>query len=326
MHRLVKLLSLVLFCCTANSGFAQAPAKTFKVGIINIGAAATPSNTFDAFLKGMNELGYSEGKNLIVERLSAEGRSDRLPALAAGLVKSKVDVIFAPNTPTVIAARQATSTTPIVFAVTADPVGDKLVASLQRPGGNITGLTIVSGELVAKRLELLAESFPKVARFGFLYSLTTPGRVFQVTEAKRAAKKLGKELFLEEAPRAENLERAFENLRKQRVTALLVHDNPVFYLHRKRIAEFAAKEGWPAMFGTVDYAEAGGLISYGASYPDLFRRAAAYVDKILKGAKPGDLPVEQPTVFELVVNQKTAKAMGISIPRSILVRADKVIE
>jgi putative ABC transport system substrate-binding protein len=323
---LVRLLAISAFACAANTSLAQTPAKTFRVGYLSASSVAASGHLIDAFVKGMNELGYTEGKNLVIEQRWAEGRNERLPALAAELVKSKVDVIFAPSTPAVIAARQATSTMPIVFATAADPIGDKFVSSLQRPGGNVTGLTIISGELVAKRVELLTEAFPKASRIGFLYVAVTPSRAFQLSEAKRAADRLGKELFLEEAPRAEDLERAFEKLRKKRTTALLVHDNSVFFLHRRRVAELVAKEGWPAMFGTKDYAEAGGLMSYGASYAELYRRAASYVDKILKGAKPGDLPVEQPTVFELVVNQKTAKAMGISIPRSILVRADKVIE
>jgi putative tryptophan/tyrosine transport system substrate-binding protein len=317
---------MAVFACTAGVVLAQAPAKKFRIGFLNTSTIATSSHHHDVFVKSLSELGYTEGKNLIIERRWADGRHDRLPALAAELVKSNVDVIFAPNTPAVIAARQAASNMPIVFAVAADPVGDKFVASLQRPGGNITGLTIISGELVAKRLELLSETFPKASRFGFLYSLTTPGRAFQPAEAKRAAARLGKELFLEEVPRADDIEQALEKLRGQRIDALIVNENPVFYTHRARIVQFVSKAKLPAMYGTGDYVNSGGLISYGANYADLYRRAASYVDRILKGAKAGDLPVEQPTVFELVVNQRTAKAMGVSIPRSILVRADKVIE
>ena len=325
-RRLAKLLSLVVFCCAAVAGNAQTPAKLFRVGILQAGTVASGGHLTNAFVKGMNELGYTEGKNLVIELRWGEGRNDRLTAFANEMVKARIYVIFATSTPAVIAAKQATGATPIVFAVAADPIGDKFVASLQRPGGNITGLTIISGELVAKRLELLSEAFPKVSRIGFLYFATTPSRAFQLTEAKRAADRLGKELFLEEAPRAEEIERAFENLRNKRVEALLVHDNNLFFLHRKRVAELVAKAGWPAMYGTKDYAEAGGLISYGANYADLYRRAASYVDKILRGAKPADLPVEQPTVFELVVNLKTAKALGIAIPQSVLLRADELIQ
>jgi putative ABC transport system substrate-binding protein len=307
----------------ASACLAQAPPKVHRIGILATGIA---QHLIDAFLKGMNDLGYVEGKNLVIERRWTKGRDERYPALARELVEARVDVIFATNPFSARAAREVSSTTPIVFAGIADPVGDKFVASLQRPGGNLTGLTIISGDLAAKRFELLMQAFPKAARVGLLLHSAAASGAIYLAETKRAAERFGKVLAIEEVQREEDLGRAFDNLRKQGIDALVVNESPVLFRNRKRITELATKAQWPTMFGEQSYVEAGGLISYGASYSDQFRRAASYVDKILKGAKPGDLPVEQPTVFELAVNLKAAKAMGITLPRSLVGRADIVIE
>jgi putative ABC transport system substrate-binding protein len=319
------LLGFAVFWGAAGLAFAQAPAKAARIGVL-ANLAGANAHMFDAFFKGLGEHGYVEGRNLIVERRSYESKIEGLPALSEELVKAKVDVIFAPTTVEVRSAKAAGATMPIVFAVSADPVGEKFVASLRRPGGNITGLTIISGELVAKRIDLLAQAFPKASRLGFLVSSQTTSGAEQVEEAKRATARLGKELVLEHVRRDQDLDGAIENLRRQRIDALLISESVIAFRRRARIAELVAKAGWPAMYGEKSFAEAGGLISYGPNYADLFRRAAGHVAKILKGAKPGDLPVEQPTVFELAVNLKAAKAMGVTLPRSLVGRADHVIE
>jgi putative ABC transport system substrate-binding protein len=323
----LRAIAGFLAMAIASACLAQAPAKVHRVGILATGIA---QHLIDAFLKGMNDLGYVEGKNLVIERRWTKGRDERYPALARELVEARVDVIFATNPSSVRAARGASTTTPIVFANISDPVGDKFVASLQRPGGNLTGLTIISSDLAAKRFELLTQALPKAARVGLLFhsSVTPipPSVAIYLAETKRAAERFGKVLAIEEVQREEDLGRAFDNLRKQGIDALIVAENPVLLRNRNRITELATKAQWPTMFGERNYVEAGGLISYGASYSDQFRRAASYVDKILKGAKPGDLPVEQPTVFELAVNLKAAKAMGITLPRLVVGRADIVIE
>ncbi len=304
---------------------AQQAGKVYRIGFLSPVAPTTAPTWDEAFRQGLRELGYVEGRNIAIEYRWAEDKYERLPDLAAELVRLKVDVIVAVAV-AARAAKQATSTIPIVFAVVGDPLGDKLVASLARPGGNITGLTTIAGELIGKQLELLKETAPQVSRVAVLQNLGTPSHPRWVREAAGAARALGVQLRALEVRRSKDLDAAFTAITGERADALLVLPDAMFVNHRARIADFAAKSRLPSVYGLREHAEAGGLISYAANRPDILRRAATYVDKILKGAKPADLPVEQPTRFELVINLKTAKALGLTIPQSILICADQVIQ
>ncbi len=283
---------------------------------------------FDAFRQALRELGWVEGQNIVIDYRSAEGRLDRLPDLAAELVRLKVDIIVAEGTQGVAAAKNATETIPIVMiAGSADPVGLGFIASLARPGGNVTGLSYSVGpEIAGKGLGLLREIVPKVRRVAILSNPANPVQSLFIRELKVAARSLGVQLQLLEARGPDEFDGAFAAMAKERVGALLVVDDSMFIFYRTRLADLAARSRLPAAYGNRADVEAGGLMSYGPSLRDVFRRAATYVDKILKGAKPGDLPVEQPTKFELVINLKTAKALGLTIPPSVLVRADHIIE
>jgi putative ABC transport system substrate-binding protein len=273
------------------------------------------------FMEGLRELGWIEGRNIVIERRYAEENHDRLQNLAAELVRLKVDVIVAGDSLAIPAAKQATRAIPIVMTVSGNPVGSGYVASLARPGGNITGLTNVAPDLVGKRLELLKEAVPGISRVAVLGTPNSPGK-----EIPHAARALNVRLQVLKVQKPAEFERAFEAAKEERAEALMVLPSPMTNRYRKRIVNLAARNRLPAMYALAEYAEVGGLMSYGPSIPDLQRRAAVYVDKILKGAKPADLPVEQPTRFELVINQKTAKQIGLTIPPSLLVRADKIIE
>jgi len=268
-----------------------------------------------------------EGQNIAIEYRWAEGRFERLPDLAAELVRLKVDVIVSVVTQASLAAKNATRTIPIVMVAAGDPLGSGLVASLARPGGNVTGPSSMYAELAGKQLELLKETVPKVSRVAVLWNPANAvwqAQMLRATEV--AARALGLQLQLLEARGPDELEGAFAAMTRERASALLVQVDVIFALHARRLADLAAKRHLPAMYGSREHVEAGGLMSYAPNIPDLFRRAATYVDKILKGAKPADLPVEQPTRFELIINLKTAKALGLTIPPSLLVRADQVIE
>ena len=280
----------------------------------------------EAFRQGLRELGYVEGRNISIESRSAEGKDDRLPALAADLVRSKVDVIVTLGGAATQAAQQATRTIPIVMSLVNDPVGSGLVASLARPGGNVTGLTVISPDLLGKRLELLKEVVPKVSRVALLRNPDNPADAAMLREVEAAARALGVRLQTLEARNHQEIERAFAAMIRERAGALLILPDGIFLTQRRQIAELAAKGRLPSIMGTSDYPAAGGLMAYGANYRDLVRRAATFVDKILKGAKPADLPVEQPTTFELIINLKTAKALGLTISQSLLGRADQVIQ
>jgi putative ABC transport system substrate-binding protein len=306
------------------ASFAQQQGKVWRVGILRTGSPPDPQ--VEAFKEGLRDLGYVEGKNISIELRYADGDLTRLRALAADLVERKAEVIFAPNSATVPAAKQATSTIPIVFAVVGDPVDSGFVSSLARPARNITGLTIMAPEVSAKRLQLLKEALPRISRVAIFTSTGIGGNAPQAAEVHRASKALGMEILSTQLGRREEFKQELALLRKWRADSIYVTESPTNFLNRKLLAEFAAEARLPAVFGEKGYAEAGGLMSYGANYVALYRRAATYVDKILKGANPGDLPVEQPTIFELVINIKTAKALGIKIPQSILVRADQLIE
>ena len=267
-----------------------------------------------------------EGKNLVVERRFAEGRLDRLPEFAAELVRLRVDVIVIQGTPASLAAKSATSTIPIVFAANSDPVGAGIVNSLARPGGNITGTSLMASELSAKRLELLSAVAPRLSRIAILWDSSNPGMALRVRETEIAAKQSGVALFSTGPSNAAELEAALTEPAKRRPDALLVTVEPFTRRHLARIIEFCGSHRIPSMFEESSYVEAGGLMSYGPDLREIFRRAAVYVDKILKGVKPADLPIEQPTKFELVINLKTAKALGLDVPPTLLARADEVVE
>ena len=305
---------------------AQQTKKVPRIGVLAAPSASFFSTRIGAFRQGLRELGYLEGKNISIEYRYAEGKLDRLPELAAELVHLKVDVILTASEFGVLAAKNATRTIPIVFGVTEDAVASGLVSSLARPGGNATGLTVVAADLGGKRLELLKESFPRVARVGVFWPSGGPRGSLPFTELETAAKALG--LMLQSLPvrGLDDIEPAFEAAKRLGAQALLTNPNPVINTQGDRIMEFAAKNRLPAMYPSSEFVEAGGLMSYAPSYPDVFRRSATYVDKILKGAKPADLPVEQPTKFEFVINLKTARQIGLTIPQSVLFRADKVIK
>jgi putative ABC transport system substrate-binding protein len=280
----------------------------------------------EAFRHGLRELGYVEGQNIVIESRWAEGNYDRLPGLAAELVGLKMDVIVAAAVPAIRAAKEATRTIPIIMATVVDPVATGLVASLARPGGNITGLSTMAPAVVGKQLEMLKQVVPDASRVAVLWNPANPGNAPQLREAEVAAKTFGLRLQPLEARNPNDFDGAFVMMTRQQAGGLIVLVDAMFNEHRTRIADLAAKGRLPAVYGLPEHAEAGGLMAYGASRPELFRRAATYVDKILKGAKPADLPVEQPTKFELVINAKTAKALGLTIPPSVLLRADQVIQ
>jgi ABC-type uncharacterized transport system substrate-binding protein len=307
---------------------AQQAAKIARIGFLALNLA--PSlHLREAFRQGLRDLGYVEGRSLVIEYRDAEGKPERLPALAAELVALKVDVILASGEPHALAAKQATKTIPIVFTVAADPVASGLVTSLARPGGNVTGLSSVAPELVGKRLELLKQAVPGVSRVAVLWQ---PGGADERTEkdllkeAEVVARTLGVRLQFVEARGPADFDRAFSDMTRARAGALTVLGSSMFVNERKRLVGLAAKHRLPAVYTSRESVDAGGLMAYGANFADLFRRAATYVDKILKGAEPADLPVEQPTKFELVINLKAAKALGLTIPPSLLGRADEVIQ
>ena len=328
--RAVLLVTLALGLLVAPlAAGAQQAAKVAGIGFLHPGsrADAVAQDRLQAFRQGLRELGSVEGQNIVIDSRFAEGRFDRLPDLAAELVRLKVDIIVAAATPAAVAAKNATETIPIVMISVGDPVGLGLIASLARPGGNATGLSYSVGlEMAGKWLELLKETVPKVRRVAILSNPAHPAHALVIREVKVAARSLGVQLQLLEARGPNEFDGAFAAMAKERVGALLVVPDSMFILHRTRLADLAAKNRLPSMHGVRELVAAGGLMSYGPSVPDLFRRAATFVDEILKGAKPGDLPVEQPTKFELVINLKTAKALGLTIPQSIFIRADEVIE
>ena len=305
---------------------AQQAAKIFRIGYL----ALNPTPHFqEAFRQGLRDLGYVEGRNLVIEARDAEGKLERLPALAAELVALKVDVIVTSGTPAALAAKQATRTLPIVFTAVADPVTSRLVTSLAQPGGNVTGLSVLAPELVGKCLEQLKQAMPAVSRVAVLWH---PGAMTERTDkdmlkrAEVAAQALGVRLQVLEARGPADFDRAFTEMTRARADALAVLTSSMLFGERRRLVGLAAKNRLPAVYPWREGVDAGGLMAYGPDLGDLLRRVATYVDKILKGAKPADLPVEQPTKFELVINLKTAKALGLTIPPSLLQRADQVIE
>jgi putative ABC transport system substrate-binding protein len=307
---------------------AQQPGRIYRIGILGNVPLTDPGGArlWGAFIQGLRDLGYVEGRNITIEHLSSEGKYEKLPALAAELVRRKVDVIVAPAAQNVVAAKQATRTIPIVMASVGDPVGDGLVASLAHPGGNVTGTSFLTSAMIGKQLELLKQIAPRETRLAVLVNPANPGHLLALEEAKVAAHSLGVQLQAPEARGPNDFERAFAAMTREHAGALFVPWDGTFLLHLVRITQLAAKTRLPAMYGQRGYVDAGGLACYGPSASESFRGAAAYVDKIFRGARPGDLPVEQPTKFEFVINLKTARALGLSMPSSLLQRADQVIE
>ena len=305
---------------------AQQPKKIPRIGYLS--ATILPPNPArrEAFRQGLRELGYVEGKNIVIEWRSAEGTRDRVPALAAELVRLKVDVIVTAGSGGTRATKEATSTIPIVMGQDTDPVGNGFVTNLARPGGNITGLATLAPEISGKQLELLKETVPKLSRVAFLGASTRPGNAQALKEMELAATAFGVRLQYLDVISSKDIEIAFRAANKGRAEAVLVFGGPVLNSHRTQLADLAAKNRLPAIYSGREFVDAGGLMFYGASITEMFRRAAVYVDKILKGAKPADLPVEQPKKFELIINLKAAKQIGLTIPPNVLARADKVIK
>jgi putative ABC transport system substrate-binding protein len=306
--------------------FAQPAGKAYRIGVLETTSLGLNAANFDAFRLGLRELGYAEGKNLVIEYLSAEGRGERFAELAAELVRLKVDVIVTRGTPAVVVASKAAGTIPVVMAAIGEPPGRGIVASLARPGGNVTGLSAFVTELTAKRLEMLKELAPRVTRVAALFNMGNPIFAGQWQETQSAAKSMGIRPQLLDVRTSEELAPAFDNAVKQHANGLVVGIDALTQANGKAIAGFAARHRLPAIYASREFVESGGLISYGVSYPDLYYRAARFVDKILKGARPAELPVEQPTKYELVINRRAAKALGLAIPQELLLRADEVIE
>jgi putative ABC transport system substrate-binding protein len=329
MNRRETIIALAALGYVPFAAEAQQAAKVARIGYLVTNLAANP-HLPEAFRQGLRDLGYVEGRNVVIEYRDAEGKPERIPALAAELVALKVDVIVTGGgTLAALTAMQATKTIPIVFAGVGDPVGSGLVTSLARPGGNVTGLSNLGPELVGKRLELLKQAVPGVSRVAVLWR---PGALGERTDQDMlkgedvAARALGVRLQFVEARGPDEFAKAFSDMTSARAGALTVLPSALFLREHRRLVDLAAENRLPAVYTQREFVDAGGLMSYGANQRDLFRRAATYVDKILKGAKPGDLPVELPTKFELAINLKTAKAMGITIPQKVLLRADSVVE
>jgi putative ABC transport system substrate-binding protein len=316
------ILALSVLSAPLVSPAQQPPGRAGRIGLLG----DVPSFLADAFRQGLRELGYVEGQNIAIEYRASEWKYERLPALATDLVRLKVDVIVAASPPATEAARRATSTIPIVFTVSGDPVAEGFVASLARPGGNLTGLATTSPEVVGKQLEMLKAVVPKVSRVAVLHNPSQQSHPLALRQAEDAARALGVQLHILGARTPSEIEAAFAAMSTQRAGGVLVLRDAMFRAQRAQIVALAAKSRLPAIYGLREEAEAGGLIAYGASVPQLYRRAATYVDKILKGAKPADLPVEQPTKFELVINLTTAKKLGLTIPSSLLLQADEVLQ
>jgi len=319
----VALCTVLFALCV--SAHAQQPTKIPRIGLLFTATPSAAAARIEAFRQGLRELGYVEGKNILIEQRYAEGQLNHMNELAAELVRLKVDVIVTIGPAATRPAKEATTAIPIVMGVDDDPVGNGFVASLARPGGNITGLASLAPEIGGKQLELLKEIVPRLSRVAVLGTSTQPGNAQSLREAEVAAQALAVKLQYLDVLSPKDIEPVFRTASNGRAEAVLVVRASVFFSHRKQIVDLAAKRQLPAMYYTTEYVEEGGLMTYGVSITDLFRRAATYVDKILKGAKPAELPIEQPTKFELVINLKTAKRIGLTISPNVLARADRVI-
>jgi len=324
-----RRLIIVMFASLLGvplASLGQQPAKVARIGFLEASTPSAIAARVEAFRQGLRDLGYVEGKNVVIEYRYAEGNFDRLPALAAELVRLNVNVIVTGGPTAIPAAKAATTAIPIVMAFDTDPVGSGFAASLAKPGGNITGLSTLAPELSAKQIELLKEIVPKLARVAVLGTASRPGSAHALREVENAAKALKVQVQFQDVVDPKGIDAAFLAARKGGADAVLVLGSPLFNANRTELTELASKSRYPVIYDRAEFVEAGGLMTYSVSLADLARRAATYVDKILKGAKPGDLPIEQPTKFDLVVNMKTAKALGIKIPNSVLAQATKVIE
>ena len=326
MKKATSTLSLLatLILAPFYPAHAQKQASTPRIGVLLLGAAPNPN--LDVFIQELRNLGHIEGKNILIEYRFAEGKADRIPELATELVRLKVNAIFAVGATTAFALKQATKTTPIVFFSTSDPIGTGVVASLAHPGGNITGMSALASDLWPKRLEILKEISPKLSRVAMVWNKGLAGMTLEAKATQEVAGPLGVALQDRGIKDPDELEAVFAAMTKDRPDAFLALVDPVVNSQQKRILEFLATNRLPAIFESKEWVEAGGLISYGPSYADLFRRAAIQMDKILKGTKPADIPVEQPMKFEMVINLKTAKQIGLTIPPDVLARADRVIK
>lgn len=322
-HVAISLLVLGVIPCISD---AQQPRKIWRVGMLETLSMTSNASNLDAFLQGMRELGYVEGENLVLDYRSADGHADRFPTLASELVRSKVDLIVTRGTPATQAARAATTRIPIVTAASSDMVSTGLAKSLRRPEGNVTGLDPLAIVLFPKRVELVREILPKATTIVSVMNMASPVSAPGWKEIERAARARNIQVTPFDVRRAEDFEAAFKEGVKRGANALLIGQGPLTQANGKNIVELAAKYRLPAVYAAGEYVDDGGLIALGVSYPDLYRRAATYVDKILKGAKAGDLPIEQATKLELVINLKAARALGIAIPHPVLLRADRVIE
>jgi putative tryptophan/tyrosine transport system substrate-binding protein len=326
MNRRGVAISLLVLGIVPCISVAQQPSKVWRVGILETMSMAPNAANLNAFLMGMRELGYVEGQNLILDYRSADGRADRFPNLATEMVRGKVDLILTRGTPATKAARAATAQIPIVTAASSDMVATGLAKSFRRPEGNVTGLDPLTVDLLSKRVELVREVFPKATRILAVMNMANAAIAQSWEGTERTARALNFHITLFDVRRGEDFERAFNEGVKLRANALLIGQDGLLQANRKHVVELATKYRLPAIYPASEYVDDGGLIGHGVSYSDLYRRAATYVDKILKGAKAGDLPIEQATKFDLVINLKTAKALGIAIPQSVLLRADRVIE
>jgi putative ABC transport system substrate-binding protein len=315
-----------IFLAFSSPCEAQQPTKVPRIGVLGVVSTSAAAGRVEAFRQGLRELGYVEGENIVIEYRNAEGQLERLPALAAELVRLKVEIIITRGPPATRSAKEATSTIPIVMAVDIDPVGSGFVASLARPGGNITGLSSLSPEISGKQLELLKEIIPRLARVAVLGTSTIQGNAQALKETQLAAGAFGVQLQYLDIRGPEDIETTFRAASKGRADAVLLLTSPVTFGQRTQVVDLAAKSRLPAIYFAREFVEDGGLMTYGPSITDLFRRASTFVDKILKGAKPADLPVEQPTKFEFIINLKAAKQIGLTIPPNVLARADRVIK
>jgi putative ABC transport system substrate-binding protein len=325
-RRILRLVHVLIALAAPLVALAQSPSTIHRIGLLGADPPTVSAPRYEAFRQGLRDLGYVEGRNLAIEYRHVEGRMDRLPALAAEVVGLKVDVIVAPSTPMALAVKAITGTIPIVFVTAGEPVSSGLVASLARPGGNATGLSLLAPELVARQLQLLKETVPRAARVAVLSNPDATYTSLLIREAETAARSLGVRLDVLGVRGADSLDGALAAIARDRPHALFVLFDPVLFTLRGRIAEFGNRYRLPAIYPHREYAESGGLMAYGVDLRDNYRRAADYVDRILRGAKPADLPVEQPRKFELIVNLRTAKAFGLTVPPPVLARVDEVIE
>jgi putative tryptophan/tyrosine transport system substrate-binding protein len=317
------IISFIFFLASAVLAHAQTQPKIWRIGILRGGAP--PDSFLDVFVQGLRDFGYIDGKNARLEVRFAEGKVERIPDLATELVQLKVDAVYAQSTPVILAFKQATKTIPIVFNSTSDPIGMGFVASLARPGGNITGVTLMASDLWPKRLEILKEIAPKVSRVAMLWNKSNAGMALEAKKTEEVAGPLGLALQDHGIKDADDLEGVFGVITKDRPEGFLALLDPVLNANRRRILDFLIRNRLPAIFENKEWVEDGGLMSYGPDFSDAVRRAAALTDKVLKGTKPADIPVEQPTKFEFVINLKTAKQIGLTIPPNMLARADRVI-